>query len=102
MARGPNAFPNHDNRKSYWAYLFARLKPGVSLEQAAAAINGPYRTILNEVDAPLLTGFGEQKIDRFRAKTLVLTPGERGQSRIDDNARDAAHDPAGRRRGSCC
>jgi len=85
---GESAFPDHDNRQSYWAYLFARLKPGVSLEQAAAAINGPYRTILNEIDAPLLTDFPEQEIERFRAKTLMLTPGERGQSRIDDNARD--------------
>ena len=36
------------------------MKPGVSLEQAAAAINVPYRTIINDVDAPLLTGFSEQ------------------------------------------
>ena len=27
-----------DNRRNYWAYLFARLKPGVSIEQARAAI----------------------------------------------------------------
>ena len=27
------------NRRSYWAYLFARLKPGVSIEQARAALN---------------------------------------------------------------
>ena len=57
---GESAFPDHADRKSYWAYLFARLKPGVSLEQAAAAINVPYRAILNEVDAPLLTDFREQ------------------------------------------
>jgi putative ABC transport system permease protein len=83
----PAAFPQHADRKSYWAYLFARLKPGVSLEQAAAAINVPYRAINNEVDVPLVTGASEQVLDQFRAKTVVLTPGERGQSRIDDNAR---------------
>ena len=27
-------FKGFDNRRSYWAYLFARLKPGVSIEQA--------------------------------------------------------------------
>ena len=32
-------FPQHADRKSYWAYLFARLKPGVSLEQARAALD---------------------------------------------------------------
>ena len=42
--RTRDAFPNHADRRSYWAYLFARLKPGVSLEQAAAAINVPYRS----------------------------------------------------------
>jgi predicted permease len=79
-------FPQHADRKSYWAYLFARLEPGVSLEQAEAAINAPYRTIVNDVDAPLLTGVSEQQLAAYRAKTIVLTPGERGQSRIDDNA----------------
>ena len=80
---GPEAFPNHVDRKNYWAYSFARLKPGMSLEQAAAAINVPYRTLINDVDAPLLTGFSEQMMSEFRAKTLVLEPGERGQSTID-------------------
>jgi predicted permease len=84
---GPNAFPQHTNRKSYWAYVFARLKPGVSLEQAAAAINAPYRTIVNDVDAPLLTGVSEQQLAEYRARTIVLTPGQKGQSRIDDNSR---------------
>ena len=31
-----------ENRRAYWAYAFARLKPGVTLEQALAAINVPY------------------------------------------------------------
>jgi predicted permease len=84
---GEESFPNHDSRKSYWAYLFARLKPGVSLEQAAAAINGPYQSILNDVDAPLLEDIGEAELARFRARAIVLTPGERGQSRVDDNSR---------------
>ena len=84
---GPDAFPNHVDRKNYWAYSFARLKPGMSLEQAAAAINVPYRTLINDVDAPLLTGFSEQMMSEFRAKTLVLESGARGQSTIDTLAR---------------
>ena len=74
---------NHTDRKAYWTYLFARLKPGVSLKQAAAAINEPYRTITNDVDTPLLTGFSEQMLAEFRAKTLTLEPGARGQRQID-------------------
>ncbi len=91
----PNAFPHHADRKSYWAYLFARLKPGVSLDQAAAAINVPYRAILNEVDAPLLTGVGEQQLAAFRAKTVVLTPGEQRPEQNRRQRAHAAHDPAG-------
>jgi predicted permease len=83
----PNAFPQHADRKSYWAYLFARLKPGVSLEQAVAAINEPYRAITNDVDAPLLSGFSEQMLNEFRAKRVILVPGDRGQSNVDRYAR---------------
>src|SRR6185436_18245394 len=35
-----------DDRRTYWAYLFARLKPGVTIEQASAALNGIYRPII--------------------------------------------------------
>jgi predicted permease len=80
---GPVPFPNHTDRKSYWAYLFARLKPGVSLEQAAAQINVPYRAIVNDVDAPLVNDLSEQMMREFRAKTLTLEPGARGQSMLD-------------------
>jgi predicted permease len=79
----PEAFPNHIDRKNYWVYSFARLKPGTSLEQAAATINVPYRTLINDVDAPLLTGFSEQMMNEFRAKKLVLESGARGQGTID-------------------
>jgi predicted permease len=84
----PTALPNHTSRKVYWTYLFARLKPGVSLEQAAAAINVPYRAIINDVDAPLVNDFAEQTMREFRARTITLEPGERGQSQTDnDNVR---------------
>src|SRR6185503_5775311 len=46
-------FKGFDNRRSYWAYLFARLKPGVSIEQARTAIATPYRQIINDIEAPL-------------------------------------------------
>ncbi|HEX7235943.1 MAG TPA: ABC transporter permease [Gammaproteobacteria bacterium] len=84
---GANAYPQHKNRQSYWAYLFARLKPGVSLEQATAAINEPYRRITNDIDAPLLKGWSEQMLAEFRAKTVLLEPGGRGQSEVETQAR---------------
>jgi predicted permease len=85
--RDSPVFPNHTNRKSYWTYLFARLKPGVSLEQAAAEINVPYRAIVNDVDAPLVNDFSEQTMREFRAKSITLESGARGQAQIDTFAR---------------
>lgn len=75
-------FPeSSENRLSYWVYLFARLKPGVSVEQAESAINGPYRAIINDVEAPLNAGLSEEQMADFREKSLVLAPGAHGQSR---------------------
>jgi len=80
-------FKEFDDRRSYWAYLFARRKPGVSLEQALAAINGPYHAIVGDVEAPLQTGMSEQTLARFRSKPLVVRPGARGQSTLSGRAR---------------
>lgn len=79
--------PSDENRKAYWAYLFARLKPGVTLEQAQTAINVPYRAIINDVEVPLQTGMSPETLERFKAKTLTLEPGARGQSNTPDQAR---------------
>ncbi|HEU4616485.1 MAG TPA: ABC transporter permease [Gammaproteobacteria bacterium] len=78
----PTSIPNHENRLFYWVYLFARLEPGVSRDAAAAAVNARYRAILNDVDAPLQTGASDQELEAFRKKSLVLEPGERGQSSL--------------------
>ena len=76
-----------DNRRSYWAYLFARLKPGVSPKQARSAINVAYRAIINDVEAPLQRGMSDQTMKRFRAKEIVVEPGGRGQSSMHTEAR---------------
>ncbi len=76
-----------DNRRAYWAYLFARLKPGVPVEQARAAMNGVYRPIINDVEAPLQKGMSDQTLARFKARTLVIEPGRRGQSQLHGEAK---------------
>jgi predicted permease len=80
-------FTGFDNRRSYWAYVFGRLKPGTSIDQARAGINIPYRSIVNEVEAPLQTGMSDQTMKRFRAKELDVTPGARGQSSTSTEAK---------------
>ncbi len=76
-----------DNRRNYWTYLFARLKPGVTFDQAHAALETQYRAIITDVEAPLQTGMSEQTMARFKAKALGLSPGARGQSNVRTEAR---------------
>ncbi|HEX5971520.1 MAG TPA: ABC transporter permease [Gemmatimonadaceae bacterium] len=80
-------FSQFDNRRSYWIYLFARLKPGVSREAAAQSINGVYHAIINDVEAPLQEGMSDQAMAKFRAKKILLDPGARGQSTMHREAK---------------
>jgi predicted permease len=76
-----------DNRRNYWAYLFARLKPGISIEQARTAMATPYHAIVNDVEAPLQKGMSPQTMARFQSKPIVLEPGSRGQSSVSREAK---------------
>ncbi|HUH13750.1 MAG TPA: ABC transporter permease [Longimicrobiales bacterium] len=69
-----------ENRRSYWAYVFGRLDPGVSIERAAEDVNAVYRPIVNEVEAPLQEGMTAESMERFRTKEVTLEEGRRGQS----------------------
>jgi predicted permease len=80
-------FKDFDNRRSYWAYLFARLKPGVSIEQARTALAAPYHAIINDVEAPLQKGMSDQTLGRFKAKPLLIDAGSRGQSTVARDTR---------------
>jgi predicted permease len=75
------------NRRSYWIYLFARLQPGVSMNQAAAAINSVYRPIINDVEAPLQEGMSAPTLVKFKAKKITLTDGRKGQSSVQGDTR---------------
>ena len=83
MQPGFNGFAN---RRSYWAYLFARLRPGVSIEQARLGMAGIYRGLINDVEAPLQRGWSDQRMQEFRARTLVIEPGQQGQSSVRADA----------------
>jgi predicted permease len=74
-------------RTDYWAYLFARLRPGVTIEAARASLGTQYHAIINDVDAPLQKDMSAQTMARFRAKPILLAPGGRGQSSVPDEAK---------------
>jgi predicted permease len=74
-------------RTDYWAYLFARLRPGVTIETARASLGTQYHAIINDVEAPLQKDISPQTMARFRAKPILLAPGGRGQSVIPEQTK---------------
>jgi predicted permease len=73
-------FNGFENRRSYWAYAFARLKPGVTIDQARASADVVYRGLVNDVEAPLQRGMSDRTMALFKAKALGIEDGRRGQS----------------------
>jgi len=76
-----------DKLPDYWVYLLARLKPGVTRQQAEAALNGPYHAIVEEM-AKVIDRRTE-KSPRFRQQKLSLKDGSRGNSEFRDQYRSA-------------
>jgi putative ABC transport system permease protein len=76
-----------DNRRSYWAYLFARLKPAIEVEAARATFNTQYRSILAQADVPIQQGMRPSMLAQFRDMQMQLESGARGQSRAPQEAR---------------
>jgi predicted permease len=82
-------FKGFDNRRAYWAYLFGRLKPGVSLAQAKASLDPAYHGIITTVEAPLQKGMSDATMAKFQAKQIDMTPGALGQSSMRKEHGDA-------------
>ena len=80
-------FSKWEDRRNYWVYLFARLKPGATIETAATAANAIYHPIITDVEMPLQKSMSDKTMEAFKNKKLVLSPGSRGQSGIDREAR---------------
>ncbi len=80
-------FKGFENRREYWAYLFARLKPGVTLAQARSALQGVYGPIIKDVEVPLQKGMSDKGLALFSAKQIAVDDGRRGQSELHKQAR---------------
>jgi predicted permease len=81
------AYGAYENRRSYWMYVFGRLKPGVTPAQAKSALNGIYLPILNDVEASLQTGMSAATMAKFKTKLIGVEPGYRGQSQTHREAK---------------
>ncbi|MEM1177304.1 MAG: ABC transporter permease, partial [Acidobacteriota bacterium] len=80
-------FDGFESRRTYWAYAFGRLKPGVSVEAARAALNPTYRRLILDVEAPEQSGMSDKTLEVFKSKELLLSSGSRGQSLIHSEIR---------------
>lgn len=77
----PRLTPGWDgtaNYDDYWLYLFARLKPGVSREQAESALNSVYAGLVEEQAKTIRRD--ASYVERFLASRLSLHEGSRGRS----------------------
>ena len=80
-------FTRWEDRRNYWVYLFARLKPGMTIESAAPAANAIFHPIITDVEAPLQKTMSDKTMEAFKNKKLLLASGSRGQSSINKQAR---------------
>jgi predicted permease len=73
-----------DRRDDHWVYLFGRLKPGATMEQASASVNTIYHALINDVEAPAQSGkaMSAKTMAEFRAEKITLADGRKGQSSL--------------------
>lgn len=70
-----------ENRRSRWVQVYARLKPGVSRQQAEASIRTLYKQIINEeVRDAAFSRVTEYVRQRFLTSYAVVLPGGQGYS----------------------
>ena len=75
-----------ENRLDAWVTMVARLKPDSTFEQAVAAITVTYRAQLAQ-DEALFKSPGAEFLERFRAKRIVLRPGDYGRGDMREEGR---------------
>ena len=74
-----------DRWNDYWIYLFARLKPGQTRQQATAALNSTYSGLVERQAAMEHREGNNQR--RYLESRLSLVEGRRGNSDFRDDAR---------------
>jgi predicted permease len=75
-----------DDRRDHWVTLLGRLKPGLTVAAAADVVNVAYRAQLEE-DLARLGRRPDQYRNTYRAKRVVLRPGQWGRGDLREAAR---------------
>ena len=75
-----------DDRKNSWVQVFARLRKGVSLEQAMVAVQARHRQIVeSEIRSPGFEDLSDLDREQFRQSRAALRPAGRGISDLSSN-----------------
>lgn len=70
-----------EDRRTQWIHVLARLRPGLAREQAEAAIQTPYRQMIEqETQEAGFTGVSAVEREQFLQSRIVLWPGGQGHS----------------------
>jgi predicted permease len=75
-------FSDFEARDDYWAYLFARRRPGITMATADSGLNAAYHPLITQLDLPLQKSLSPADRATFAAKRVTLEDGRRGQSYI--------------------
>ena len=76
-------FLNLENRRDHWVNVFGRLKPGISIEQARAALQPYFHSMLNlEVKEAAFSKASAASRAEFLRGTLEVVPGSQGKPRF--------------------
>ncbi len=76
-----------ENRLRHGIFLFARLRPGVTAEQARVGMRAVLRPILAAVEAPLQEAMSAPTRARFLEREIGVEDGRRGQSTLRGSTR---------------
>jgi predicted permease len=68
-------------RNNHWVYIFGRLQPGMTREQAQAQLAAPFASLIRDVEFPALrSGMGDRARAEFLQRQLLLEDGSRGRN----------------------
>ncbi len=85
MTKNWDGLPNWDH---YWMAILGRLKPGVTREQAQAALAVVYKPLLEEQLAQTKSDWSAETRQKFLKKPLELKPGASGRPILQNDAKD--------------
>ena len=75
-----------EDRRAYWIYAFGRLTPDGSIDKARASLNAIYQPIIRDVEVPLQRNMRDSVLARFKARQIVVSEGNHGQTDIGNDA----------------